>query len=126
MVWKGIKELLMVKHLQEPRLIVALDFDDLHAAYELVEAIEPSCCRLKIGKEMFTRFGYTFLERLVKKGFDVFLDLKFHDIPNTVARACRAASELGVWMLNVHALGGREMLMSARAAIENSAGRRPL
>lgn len=116
----------MSKYIYEPRLIVALDFDDHHAAFELVENLEPARCRLKVGKEMFTRYGFTFVERLIKKGFDVFLDLKFHDIPTTVARACRAASELGVWMLNVHALGGREMMSAAREAVEGACGRRPL
>jgi orotidine-5'-phosphate decarboxylase len=109
-----------------PRLIIALDFDNLQQAYSLVEKLEPARCRLKVGKEVFTKFGPTFVERLVKKGFDVFLDLKFHDIPHTVAKACQAAAELGVWMVNVHALGGQEMLRAAREAIENAKDRRPL
>ena len=101
-------------------IIVALDFPDKAAALNLVEKLDPSRCRLKVGKEMFTRLGPDFVEGLAGKGFDVFLDLKFHDIPNTVAAACSAACDLGVWMMNVHASGGRRMMEAAREAIEKS------
>ena len=104
----------------EPRIIVALDFPDKAAALNLVEQLDPTRCRLKVGKEMFTRLGPDFVETLVNKDFDVFLDLKFHDIPNTVAAACSAASDLGVWMMNVHASGGRRMMEAAREAIDKS------
>ena len=101
----------------DPRVIVALDFADLGPARELVRRLDPALCRLKVGKEMFTRYGPHFVEELVKAGFDVFLDLKFHDIPNTVAAACAAAADLGVWMINVHAAGGRKMMEAARERI---------
>lgn len=104
----------------ESRIIVALDYPDAKSALALVEKLEPDMCKLKVGKELFTRAGPLLVEELVKKGFDVFLDLKFHDIPNTVAKACQAAAELGVWMLNVHALGGSAMLAAARDAINTS------
>lgn len=109
-----------------PCLIVALDFADLKSANDLVERLDPTRCRLKVGKEMFTRFGPSFITSIVKKGFDVFLDLKFHDIPNQVAGACLAAADLGVWMLNVHALGGMKMLEAAKNAIASVPGKRPL
>ncbi len=102
----------------EPRIIVALDFPAAGPALELVERLDPKQCRLKVGKEIFTRAGPGFVERLSGKGFDVFLDLKFHDIPNTVAAACEAAADLGVWMLNVHASGGRKMLQTARERLD--------
>ena len=100
-----------------PRVIVALDYPDGESAWRLVTLLEPSQCRLKIGKELFTATGPDLVRRVVERGFDVFLDLKFHDIPNTVARACRAAAGLGVWMINVHALGGERMLVAAREAL---------
>jgi orotidine-5'-phosphate decarboxylase len=100
-----------------PRVIVALDYPDAESALQLVRRLEPSQCRLKVGKELFTVAGPDFVRRLAGEGFDVFLDLKFHDIPNTVARACTAAAGLGVWMLNVHALGGERMLAAAREAV---------
>jgi orotidine-5'-phosphate decarboxylase len=102
------------------KIIVALDFPDALTALKLVEQLEPAMCKLKVGKELFTRAGPSLVEKLTSKGFDVFLDLKFHDIPNTVASACKAATELGVWMLNVHTLGGRAMLEAAREAIDTS------
>jgi orotidine-5'-phosphate decarboxylase len=104
----------------EPRIIVALDFKDEASTMALVEQLEPSLCRLKVGKELFVRCGPLLVEKLIHKGFDVFLDLKFHDIPNTVAAACRAAADMGVWMVNVHASGGRKMMQYAREAIETS------
>lgn len=100
-----------------PRVIVALDYPDAESALQLVRRLEPSQCRLKVGKELFTVAGPDFVRRLAGEGFDVFLDLKFHDIPNTVARACTAAAGLGIWMLNVHALGGERMLAAAREAV---------
>lgn len=102
------------------RIIVALDYPDLSPAYALVERLDPNLCRLKVGKELFTRGGPAMVEKLTKAGFPVFLDLKFHDIPNTVAGACRTAAELGVWMVNIHAVGGRKMIAAAREAIEKS------
>lgn len=98
-------------------IIIALDYPDPKLALSLTKQLDPQRCRLKIGKELFTRSGPPLVEELVKQGFDIFLDLKFHDIPNTVARACEAAAELGVWMINVHALGGRQMLLAAREAV---------
>ena len=108
-----------------PRLIVALDFADADAARAFAARILPSQCRLKVGLELFTAAGPGLVADLVERGFDVFLDLKYHDIPTTVARACTRAAALGVWMLNVHALGGRRMLEAARAAVEGP-HRRPL
>ncbi len=90
-----------------------------------MRTLDASLCRLKVGKELFTAAGPKFVEGLVRQGFDVFLDLKFHDIPNTVAQACKSTARLGVWMLNVHALGGRGMLSAAREAVDSIAGPRP-
>ncbi len=98
-------------------IIVALDFPNEKEALALVEQLEPERCRLKVGKELFTRAGPDFVKKLVNLNFDVFLDLKFHDIPNTVARACQAGADLGVWMINVHAMGGRKMMEAARVAL---------
>ena len=100
-----------------PLVVVALDFADAKSAMDLVQKLSPQSCRLKVGKELFTAAGPAFVEILTQRGFGVFLDLKFHDIPNTVAQACKAAARLGVWMLNVHALGGRAMLEAAREAV---------
>lgn len=108
-----------------PRVIVALDFPRGADALALVDRLDPAACRLKIGKEMFTREGPALVERMIGKGFDVFLDLKYHDIPNTVAAACAAAADLGVWMVNVHASGGRKMMETARERLEGF-GQRPL
>ena len=105
---------------QEARVIVALDFDDAAKAMALVDQLDPAACKLKVGKEMFTLFGPEFVKSLIAKGFDIFLDLKFHDIPNTVAKACKAAAEMGVWMVNVHASGGMEMMKAAKKAIAGS------
>jgi orotidine-5'-phosphate decarboxylase len=102
------------------RVIVALDYPDADSALRLVASLTPDLCRLKVGKELFTRAGPPLVEELVGRGFDVFLDLKFHDIPNTVASACHAAADLGVWMVNVHALGGARMLLAAREGIERA------
>ncbi len=102
------------------RVIVALDYPDAASALQLVAGLSPDLCRLKVGKELFTRAGPQLVEELASRGFDVFLDLKFHDIPNTVASACHAAADLGVWMVNVHALGGERMLLAAREGIERA------
>jgi orotidine-5'-phosphate decarboxylase len=101
----------------DPRVIVALDFADADAALALAQRLDPRQCKVKVGKELFTAAGPRLVEQLVSRGFRVFLDLKFHDIPNTVAAACRAAARLGVWMMNVHALGGKAMLSAARDAV---------
>ena len=106
-------------------VIVALDFHDERSVLEFISRLEPGSCRLKVGKELFTSAGPQLVEKLVSAGFDVFLDLKFHDIPNTVAQACKAAAQLGVWMINVHTLGGRRMMETTREALE-SLPRRPL
>jgi orotidine-5'-phosphate decarboxylase len=106
-----------------PRIIVALDYPDAEPALALAARLSPAACRLKVGKELFTAAGPGLVDALVQRGFDIFLDLKFHDIPNTVARACKAAAGLGVWMLNVHALGGRTMLSAARDAVEGAQAR---
>ena len=102
------------------KIIVALDFNDLEQVLHFVEQIQPSECRLKVGKELFTAYGPQIVRELHARGFEVFLDLKFHDIPNTVYKAIRVAADLGVWMVNVHASGGREMLVKARQAIQDS------
>lgn len=102
------------------KVIIALDYPDRASALALIDKLSPQQCRLKVGKHMFMRFGPSWVEQLQARGFEVFLDLKFHDIPNTVADACRAAADLGVWMLNVHATGGEQMLLAAREAIDKS------
>jgi orotidine-5'-phosphate decarboxylase len=107
------------------RVIVALDMPSSADASALAERLDPTRCRVKVGSELFTAAGPGLIEHLHRLGFEVFLDLKFHDIPNTVAAACKAGASLGVWMLNVHALGGRTMMEAAREAIA-CAGHRPL
>ena len=109
----------MNAEVNDPKVIVALDFNSGKKTLELVDQLEPSMCRLKVGKELFTRTGPQLVKHLVDSGFDVFLDLKFHDIPNTVAKACASAAELGVWMVNVHAQGGPTMMAAARDAIKD-------
>ena len=108
---------------RSPRVIVALDFSESETALRFASAVSPQLCRLKIGKELFTSAGPDLVRKIVGQGFDVFLDLKYHDIPNTVAAACHAAAQLGVWMLNVHALGGRAMMEAARAAVDRCESR---
>lgn len=115
----------MLNAARQPRIIVALDYADPAAALALAGRLDPQQCRVKIGKELFTRGGPDLVRQLMAGGFEIFLDLKFHDIPTTVAQAVKAAAELGVWMVNVHALGGRTMLQAARAAL-NDMPRRPL
>ncbi|MGM0784845.1 MAG: orotidine-5'-phosphate decarboxylase [Pseudomonadota bacterium] len=99
-------------------LIIALDHPSLDAALCLADRLDPTRCRVKVGKELFTRSGPDVVEALHGRGFDVFLDLKFHDIPNTVAGAVQAAAEQGVWMVNVHASGGRRMMEAARERLD--------
>lgn len=98
-------------------VVVALDYHNRDAALAFVDKIDPRDCRLKVGKEMFTLFGPQFVRELQQRGFDIFLDLKFHDIPNTAAHAVAAAADLGVWMVNVHAFGGARMMTAAREAL---------
>ncbi|MCP5334971.1 MAG: orotidine-5'-phosphate decarboxylase [Oceanospirillaceae bacterium] len=102
----------------DKKIIIALDYDNAADALAFVAKVSPARCRLKVGKELFTTEGPEFVKQLVAKGFDVFLDLKFHDIPNTVAKAVTAAAKLGVWMVNVHASGGKRMMLAAREAID--------
>jgi orotidine-5'-phosphate decarboxylase len=109
--------------MSDPKIIVALDYPIAAPALALTDKLAPGLCRLKVGKELFTAAGPALLEKLMHRGFEIFLDLKFHDIPNTTAQACKAAADLGVWMVNVHALGGRKMLEAAREAIANGAHR---
>jgi orotidine-5'-phosphate decarboxylase len=101
----------------DPKIIVALDYPEAAPALDLAARLEPALCRLKVGKELFTAAGPQLVEQFMQSGFEVFLDLKFHDIPNTVAQACKVASALGVWMVNVHALGGRKMMEAAHEAV---------
>ena len=103
--------------MSDPKIIVALDYSDAQPALELVARLEPALCRLKVGMELFTTARSRLIEQLMQRGFEIFLDLKFHDIPNTTAQACKVAAELGVWMVNVHALGGRKMMEAAREAM---------
>lgn len=107
-------------------VIVALDYPDAESALSLAERLDPARCRVKVGKELFTGSGPAVVEALQHKGFEVFLDLKFHDIPNTTANAVKAAAELGVWMINVHASGGRSMMEACVEMLARYPGRRPL
>lgn len=107
-------------------IIVALDYADRASAEAMAAQLDPALCRVKVGKELFTRAGPDLVKALVARGFDVFLDLKFHDIPNTTAAAVTAAAELGVWMVNVHASGGPKMMTAAREALHTFGGEAPL
>jgi orotidine-5'-phosphate decarboxylase len=109
--------------MSDPKIIVALDFPDAQGAVALARRLTPDLCRLKVGQELFTAAGPALVEQLMQSGFAIFLDLKFHDIPNTVAQACKSAAGLGVWMLTVHALGGRSMLTAARESLGHAPGR---
>ena len=102
----------------EAKIIVALDYSSRADALALVDQLHPSACRLKVGKELFTHAGPGMVQALVERGYDVFLDLKFHDIPNTTVKAVRAAAKMGVWMTNVHALGGSRMMTQAKQALQ--------
>ncbi|MEI8608090.1 orotidine-5'-phosphate decarboxylase [Enterovibrio sp. Hal110] len=112
--------------MQDPKVIVALDYPNIDQALAFVDRIEPGSCHLKVGKEMFTLYGPDYVRQLHARGHTVFLDLKFHDIPNTCARAVAAAAELGVWMVNVHATGGERMMVAAREALEPYGKDKPL
>ena len=103
--------------MNDPKIIVALDYPCAQPALDIVARLDPALCRVKVGKELFTAAGPALVETLVTRGFGVFLDLKFHDIPNTVAGACKAAARLGVWMINLHATGGRAMMHAALDAL---------
>ncbi|MBB2496242.1 orotidine-5'-phosphate decarboxylase [Aquipseudomonas ullengensis] len=107
-------------------IIVALDFPSRDAALALADQLDPALCRVKVGKELFTRSGPAVVETLQDKGFEVFLDLKFHDIPNTTAMAVKAAAEMGVWMVNVHCSGGLRMMAACRNELDKLAGKQPL
>lgn len=106
--------------INKPRIIVALDFDHIDAVRMLVSQLSPGLCRLKIGNILFTRYGPALVEELMSQSFDVFLDLKFHDIPQTVARSCRVAADLGVWMTNLHVSSGVAAMQMACEAISAS------
>jgi orotidine-5'-phosphate decarboxylase len=108
--------------MSESKIIVALDMESIDKALKCLSSLDPKRCRIKIGKEMFVGFGPEWVRTIINMGFEVFLDLKFHDIPNTVYKACVQAAELGVWMVNVHALGGLSMLKKAREAIDSVSG----
>jgi orotidine-5'-phosphate decarboxylase len=112
--------------LDNKRIIVPLDYPDAASALEMAARLDPKACRVKVGKELFVAAGPAVVEKLHARGFEVFLDLKFHDIPNTVAGACRSAARLGVWMLNVHASGGEKMMQAAREAVDAAGARKPL
>ncbi|CNE58202.1 orotidine-5'-phosphate decarboxylase [Yersinia nurmii] len=107
-------------------IVVALDYADKNAALAFADRVDPRDCRLKVGKEMFTLFGPQLVRDLHQRGFDVFLDLKFHDIPNTTAKALAAAAEMGVWMVNVHASGGARMMTAAKEALLPYGAQAPL
>jgi orotidine-5'-phosphate decarboxylase len=111
---------------QKLRIIVALDFDTQAAALQLVDSLDPALCALKVGSGMFSLLGAPFVKQLIDRGFKVFLDLKFHDIPDQVSRSCKVCADLGVWMLNVHAAGGLAMMREARQALASYGDDRPL
>jgi orotidine-5'-phosphate decarboxylase len=109
-----------------PRIVVAMDFDNADQCLAMAKRLSPLDCRLKVGKELFTACGPKIVEQLMTLGFEIFLDLKFHDIPSTTSKAVKAAAELGVWMVNVHASGGERMMVAAREILECRAGKSPL
>lgn len=115
-----------MQNLNDPKIIVALDFPFQNPALALADQLDPAKCRLKVGKELFTRSGPDLVKALQSRGFDIFLDLKFHDIPNTTSAAVAAAAELGVWMVNVHASGGEKMMVACRERLESFGNDRPL
>lgn len=105
---------------EKSNIIVAIDFDNELSVLTLIQKLNPELCKLKVGKELFSAYGPKIVELLMKKGFDVFLDLKFHDIPNTVYNAIKVISDMNIWMVNVHAQGGQKMLEFAKNAIEQN------
>lgn len=109
-----------------PRIVVAMDFDNADQCLAMAKRLSPQDCRLKVGKELFTVCGPKIVEQLMELGFEIFLDLKFHDIPSTTSKAVNAAAELGVWMVNVHASGGERMMVAARETLERRTGKVPL
>ncbi|WP_243410069.1 orotidine-5'-phosphate decarboxylase [Pokkaliibacter plantistimulans] len=115
-----------ISYMNSKPIIVALDYADQSLALDMAKRLDPQQCRVKIGKELFTLAGPAILEKLHELGFEVFLDLKFHDIPNTTAMAVKAAAQQGVWMVNVHASGGRRMMEATREVLETVAGPKPL
>lgn len=110
----------------DPKIIVAMDFDSADQCLSLAKRLSPADCRLKVGKELFTACGPQIVEKLIGLGFEIFLDLKFHDIPNTTSKAIKAASDMGVWMVNVHASGGRRMMEACRNILDAQSGKKPL
>ncbi|MGV8838071.1 orotidine-5'-phosphate decarboxylase [Cellvibrio sp.] len=110
----------------DPRIVVAMDFDNADQCLAMAKRLSPLDCRLKVGKELFTACGPKIVEQLMASGFEIFLDLKFHDIPTTTSKAVKAAAELGVWMVNVHASGGERMMVAAREILERRSGKPPL
>ncbi|MCP1660726.1 orotidine-5'-phosphate decarboxylase [Neisseria perflava] len=110
---------------QRTPVIVALDFPNEADTLKFVRTLDPGLCQLKIGKELFTSTGRRLAESLINQGFKLFLDLKYHDIPNTVAQACKVAADMGVWMVDLHASGGRRMMEAAAEVVAN-AGNKPL
>lgn len=109
-----------------PRIVVAMDFDNAEQCLAMAKRLSPANCRLKVGKELFTACGPKIVEQLMSLGFEIFLDLKFHDIPSTTSKAVKAAADLGVWMVNVHASGGERMMAGAREILERHTSKRPL
>ncbi len=116
----------MQYHTDDPRLIIALDYANAADALAFLDHCTPTQCRVKVGHELFTQTGIRLIETIRARGFDIFLDLKYHDIPNTVAASVLRAAELGIWMVNVHCLGGSAMLTAARHAIDSVSGNKPL
>ncbi len=111
---------------QSSPIVVALDYESPSQALAMASQLDPQRCRLKVGKELFTAVGPQLVDQLQQQGFEIFLDLKFHDIPNTVAKAVLAAARMGVWMVNVHASGGAEMMQTTQAALKAKGGHQPL
>jgi orotidine-5'-phosphate decarboxylase len=105
------------------KIIVALDFESLKETEDFLKKVKGQNCRVKVGKELFTNEGPNVIKLIQQYGFEIFLDLKFHDIPNTVSRAIKASCNLGVWMVNVHASGGKQMLLAAREAVDSSSNK---
>ena len=104
----------------DSKIIVALDYSDTKDVIRFADSVAPSLCRLKVGKELFTHAGPKIVSDLIKKGFDIFLDLKFHDIPNTISGAINVAADMGVWMTDVHASGGKRMMEEAKNTLEKN------